>query len=70
MAVGKWGGVSLPKELIKEVREVVEKRTRGYTSISEFIKEAVREKLDKIKELEKIEKTVLIDVDSDVGLRR
>ena len=50
MPAGKFKGVSLPKELVDEISKTIEERKElGYASVAEFIKEAVREKLDQIK---------------------
>lgn len=51
MASKKEGytNISLPNELVDEIREVVESRRLGYRSISEFVKEAVRFYLLQIK---------------------
>ena len=44
--------VRLPKELIDNVDEIIKKREEGYVSRAEFIKEAIRQLLRKIKQLE------------------
>jgi metal-responsive CopG/Arc/MetJ family transcriptional regulator len=38
--------VRLPKELIQEIDEIIKRKIRGYRSRSEFIKEAIRKRLD------------------------
>ena len=40
--------VSLPRSLLKEVSRTIKSSYRGYKSMAEFVREAVREKLDKI----------------------
>ena len=40
--------VSLPETLIKKIDEVVNKRTLGYSSRAEFLKQAARELLEKL----------------------
>ena len=40
--------VRLPKELISEIDDIIRRRVRGYKSRSEFIKEAVRRRLDEV----------------------
>lgn len=53
MASKKEGytNISLPNELADEIRRVVESRKLGYTSVSEFVKEAVRIHLLQIKKV-------------------
>ena len=43
--------ISIPKELIKKVDNLIEKGEYGYTSRAEFIKEAIREKLKSLGKL-------------------
>lgn len=45
--------VSIPEELIKEIDKLLEKSKFGYESRPEFIKEAVRKRLEEIKALSK-----------------
>lgn len=49
MAQKGWQTVTLPTQLLELVDEVIENSKLGYTSKSEFIKEAVRERLLEIK---------------------
>ncbi|RJX15336.1 ribbon-helix-helix protein, CopG family [Candidatus Bathyarchaeota archaeon] len=42
-----WRGVSLPDHLVKEIEEVIIK-TKRYRSISEFVSEAIRLRLEEI----------------------
>jgi len=42
--------VRIPKDLANKIDEVIETIARGYTSRAEFIKEAVRQKIEKISE--------------------
>ena len=44
----KFETVSMPVELLEEIERVVEERKNGYTSIAEFVRDAVREKLQEI----------------------
>jgi len=37
-----YTGVSLPKELIAEIEKIVKNKKYGYSSKTEFIKEAIR----------------------------
>ncbi len=48
-----YRSVSLPKELLDEVRKIVEDKRYGYRSIAEFIVEAIRKRLEEIEKLEK-----------------
>ncbi len=47
-----YSTVSIPNQLIKKLDKIIEAKI-GYTSKSEFIKEAIREKLDKIRMIHK-----------------
>jgi metal-responsive CopG/Arc/MetJ family transcriptional regulator len=40
--------VRLPNELILEIDDIIRRRVRGYKSRSEFIKEAIRRRLDEV----------------------
>ncbi len=46
-----YTNISLPNELANEIRKVVETRKLGYSSVSEFVKEAVRLHLMQIKKI-------------------
>lgn len=50
---GRYVSVSIPEELIKEIDKVLEKSKFGYESRPEFIKEAVRRRLEELKALSK-----------------
>jgi metal-responsive CopG/Arc/MetJ family transcriptional regulator len=50
---GKFVSVSIPEELIREIDKVLEKSKFGYESRPEFIKEAVRRRLEELKALSK-----------------
>ena len=45
MARDKYRSVRLPQELVDEVESIVKNGKRGYKSIAEYIKEAIREKM-------------------------
>ena len=45
-----YANIQIPKELADEIDDLVKSKYRGYTSRAEFVKEACREKLDKLKE--------------------
>jgi hypothetical protein len=44
-----YATVRLPKELMQEIDDLIRRRVRGYKSRSEFIKEAIRRRLDEIR---------------------
>ncbi|EQB71431.1 MAG: hypothetical protein AMDU1_APLC00027G0006 [Thermoplasmatales archaeon A-plasma] len=50
MAKEDWQTVGLPKELLDLIDHIIEEGKLGYTSKSEFIKEAIRERILKLKE--------------------
>ena len=41
----KWGTVRLPQQLIDIIDEVVKSGKYGYTSVSDFVTDAVRKRL-------------------------
>jgi len=48
----EYVGLSVPKKVLKPVREIVGSEDSMYTSITDFVKEAIREKIEKLKKLE------------------
>jgi metal-responsive CopG/Arc/MetJ family transcriptional regulator len=46
----KYTNVCIPDQLLAEVDTIVKSGKRGYSSRAEFVKEAIREKLDRMKE--------------------
>ena len=47
----KWTPVRIPTSLLKEITNIVEDHPeKGYTNEHEFIREALREKLDRVNE--------------------
>ncbi|MBU4256250.1 MAG: ribbon-helix-helix domain-containing protein [Thermoplasmatales archaeon] len=47
----RYGGITLPEPLIKSIEEFIEERPElGYSSTAEFVKGAVREKIEKYEE--------------------
>jgi len=50
MAAKKYITVRIPKELANEIDELMKTLARGYTSRAEFIKEAVRQKIERVME--------------------
>ena len=41
--------ISIPKPLVDEIDQLILKKTKGYTSRAEFVKEAIRKLLREIK---------------------
>lgn len=51
MPKGEYKGVSLPKEMIDEISRIIREHPElGYSSIADFVKDAVREKMLKLKQ--------------------
>jgi Arc/MetJ-type ribon-helix-helix transcriptional regulator len=48
MAHDKYRSVRLPEELVESIEKEIRSGKRGYKSIAEFIKEAIREKLESV----------------------
>jgi len=40
-----YRGVNIPEELMREIEKIINKKKYGFTSKAEFIKQAIREKL-------------------------
>ncbi len=53
----KYKSVSIPEDLYRKIIDVIKDSEKGYTSISEFIKDAVRRRLEELKN-EKMEVAV------------
>jgi len=51
-----YGTVRLPSELLKEIEEIIKQGKYGYKSKSEFIKEAIRRRIEELKRLELYER--------------
>ncbi len=52
MPVGKYKGISIPREMFDEIERIIEEHPElGYSSITDFIKDAVREKITEIRKL-------------------
>ena len=49
----KFVSVSIPAEIIEQIDRVIESRKHGYESRPEFIKDAVRRRLEEMKALAK-----------------
>ncbi len=41
-----YRGVNIPEELMREIEKVIKKKKYGFTSKAEFVKQAIREKLE------------------------
>lgn len=68
-SVRQYVGVSLPKELVSEIESVIKNKKLGYTTVAEFVKDAVRRRLEEIEKMQKTrnyEDGSFIDADSDV----
>jgi len=48
---GNFVSVSIPEELIKEIDKILASHKGGYESRPEFIKEAIRKRLEEMKAL-------------------
>lgn len=56
MGDDKWTNIPLPKKLVRRVKEVLEAGELGYSSVSEFVREAVRIRLREIDQDDEEEK--------------
>jgi len=51
MPIDRYRGISLPKEMIDEIERIIKSNPElGYTSVADFVKEAVRDKMLKLKQ--------------------
>ena len=50
---GTFVSVSIPESLMQEIDKILEKEKLGYESRPEFIKEAVRKRLEELRALER-----------------
>jgi len=41
--------IRLPKELVEEIEELIKDKSLGYTSRADFVKDAVRRRIEEIK---------------------
>ncbi len=48
MSRKRYRTVALPEELYEKVEEIVRRGKLGYSSVSEFVKDAVRRRLEEI----------------------
>jgi len=48
----QWRGVSLPADLIEEVEHII--RRGKYTSIAEFVSEAIRLRIEQVKKPQQV----------------
>ncbi len=52
MPVEGYKGITLPKEMVDEIKRVIaENPELGYSSVAEFVKDAIREKITEIRKL-------------------
>lgn len=56
MAVKGWHTITLPDSLLNEVEQIVNNNAMGYSSKSEFIREAIRQRILELKEAELLDK--------------
>ncbi len=48
-----YRGLTIPESLIEKVEDIIEKRKElGYVSVSEFVKEAIRRRIEEIESKE------------------
>lgn len=50
LPVGDWRGISLKKELVEEVERFIEEH-KEYKSVSEFVQEAIRVRMQEIRKI-------------------
>ncbi len=55
----KYTNIPLPEELAKQIEKVIQEASMGYKTKTEFIKEAVREKLMEFAKFQEIQKAEL-----------
>lgn len=44
-----YRGVNIPEELMREIEKIIAQKKHGFTSKAEFVKQAIREKLEQFK---------------------
>ena len=55
--MSKYVNIPLPEELAKQIEKIIQEANMGYKTKTEFIKEAVREKLIEFSKLQKNSKS-------------
>lgn len=45
----EYWGVNIPRQLTDEIQRVIKKNPNGYTSVSDFVKDATRRHIEKIR---------------------
>ena len=65
---GEYTTVRLPNEIMEEIDQIIKRRTRGYKSRAEFIKEAIRKRFDELKNLPELPTLEHFNID-EVGVR-
>ncbi|MEE8167888.1 MAG: ribbon-helix-helix domain-containing protein [Candidatus Hydrothermarchaeales archaeon] len=48
-----YRSLRIPDDLVAKIEDVINKKKLGYSSISEFVKDAVRRRLEEIEEIQK-----------------
>ena len=52
-----YKGITLPQEMVEEIKKLIEEHPElGYSSVAEFVKDAIRSKLIEIELVEKAKK--------------
>jgi Arc/MetJ-type ribon-helix-helix transcriptional regulator len=60
--------VRLPNEIMEEIDQIIKRKTRGYKSRSEFIKEAIRRRFEELKNLPELPNLEHFNIDEE-GVR-
>lgn len=55
-----YRSVSIPIELYNKIQKIVKKRSYGYRSVSEFVTDAIRRRVEKIEE-QQVEEVITLD---------
>lgn len=55
--MNEYINIPLPEELAKQIEKIIQEANIGYKTKTEFIKEAMREKLIELAKLQKIQKS-------------
>jgi Arc/MetJ-type ribon-helix-helix transcriptional regulator len=48
-----YRSLRIPENLVSKIEDVIENKDQGYTSISEFVKDSVRRRLEEIEKMRK-----------------
>ncbi|RLI75667.1 CopG family transcriptional regulator [Archaeoglobales archaeon] len=52
----KYRTIRLPKDLVAEIEELIKDKSLGYVSKADFVKDAVRRRLEELKKMKKSKK--------------